>query len=78
MLETDLDLSPEIAFNSYNSRWEIELVMRYYKHACDFDETRVHDDYSVLGSEFCDFLSSLLTYKLINYFDECELFNTMT
>ena len=78
VLETDLDLSPEIAFNSYNSRWEIELVMRYYKHACDFDETRVHNDYSVIGSEFCDFLSSLLTYKLINYFDECELFNTMT
>ena len=51
--------------------------MRYYKHACDFDETRVHNDYSVIGSEFCDFLS-LLTYKLINYFDECELFNTMT
>ena len=37
----------------------------------------VHNDYSVIGSEFCDFLS-LLTYKLINYFDECELFNTMT
>ena len=50
----------------------------FYKHACEFDETRVHDDYSVIGSEFCDFLSSLLTYKLINYFDECNLFNTMT
>ena len=36
VLETDLDLSPEIAFSSYNSRWEIELVMRYYKHACEF------------------------------------------
>ena len=77
VLETDLDLSPEIAFSSYNSRWEIELVMRYYKHACEFDETRVHDDYSVIGSEFCDFLSSLLTYKMINHFDEHNLFDTM-
>ena len=51
--------------------------MRYYKHACEFDETRVHDDYSVIGSEFCDFLSSLLTYKMINHFDEHNLFDTM-
>ena len=78
VLESDLDLTPELVFNTYNCRWEIELVMRYYKHACEFDETRVHDDYSVIGSEFCDFLSSILTYKLINYFDECEFFNTMT
>jgi len=77
-LESDLEVTPEIGFDTYNSRWEIELVMRFYKHACEFDETRVHNDYSVIGSEFCDFLSSLLTYKLINYFDETTLFNTMT
>ena len=77
-LESDLDLPSEIAFDSYNCRWEIELVMRFYKHACEFDETRVHNDYSVIGSEFCDFLSTLLTYKLINFFDEHKLFETMT
>ena len=38
----------------------------------------MHNDYSVISSEFCDFLSSLLTYKLINYFDKCGLFNSMT
>ncbi|WP_019000512.1 transposase [Succinimonas amylolytica] len=78
VLETNLDLPVETVFSSYNSRWEIELIMRYYKHACDFDETSVHNDYSVISSEFCDFLSSLLTYKLINYFDKCGLFNSMT
>ena len=40
----------------YKERWQIEIVMRYYKSACQFDETRVHNDYSVIGSEFCDFL----------------------
>ena len=44
--------------------------MRFYKSACEFDDTRVHSDYSVLGSEFCDFLASLLTFKLIKAFDK--------
>lgn len=45
---------------------KIEMVMRYYKQACEFDETRVHSDYSVYGSEFVSFLSSLLTYRILN------------
>lgn len=73
VLECDLDLPPEIAYKAYDRRWEIELVMRYYKSACDFDETRVHDDRSVIGSEFCDFLATVLTYRLINKFDSVHL-----
>ena len=47
--------------------------MRFYKSACEFDETRVQDDYSVIGSEFCDFLSTVLTFRLINAFDKANL-----
>ena len=52
--------------------------MRYYKSACDFDETRVQDDYSVIGSEFCDFLSTVLTFKLIKAFDKAKLLDDYT
>jgi len=52
--------------------------MRYYKSACEFDETRVQDDYSVIGSEFCDFLSTLLTFRLINAFDKAGLLEEYT
>ena len=52
--------------------------MRFYKSACEFDETRVQDDYSVIGSEFCDFLSSLLTFRLIKAFDRAKLLDDMT
>lgn len=52
--------------------------MRFYKSACDFDETRVHDDYSVIGSEFCDFLSSVLTFRLIKVFDQTGLLEKYT
>jgi hypothetical protein len=78
VLECDLDLEPIIAYKAYEKRWEIEIVVRFYKSACEFDETRVHDDYSVIGSEFCDFLSTLLTFRLIKAFDSIKLLEKMT
>ncbi len=47
--------------------------MRYYKTAYGFDETRMHDDYSVIGSEFCDFMSAILTFHIIKAFDKSKL-----
>ncbi|MDD6283517.1 MAG: hypothetical protein PUA70_08920 [Oribacterium sp.] len=38
VLECDLDLPTESAYKAYDKRWEIELVMRYYNSACEFDE----------------------------------------
>lgn len=78
VLECDLDLDAETIYKAYSQRWEIELVMRFYKSACCFDETRVHDDYSVIGSEFCDFLSTVLTFKLIKTFDSKKILEKMT
>ena len=52
--------------------------MSFYKSACEFNETRVHDDYSVIGSEFCDFLSTILTFRLINAFDQPGLLENWT
>lgn len=66
ILESDLNLTPEEVYLAYSKRWEIELVMRYYKQACELDETRVHSDYSVHGSEFASFLASVLTYRILN------------
>lgn len=78
ILECDLDITPEMIYKIYMDRWEIEIVMRYYKNACQFDETRVHDDYSVIGSEFCDFLSTVLTFRLLKKFDKTELLKSYT
>jgi len=78
VLECDLDLTPETVYKAYAKRWEIEIAVRFYKSACEFDETRVHDDYSVIGSEFCDFLSTLLTFRLLKAFDNARLLEHMT
>jgi len=78
VLECDLDLPAETAYKAYDKRWEIEVVMRFYKSACEFDETRVQDDYSVIGSEFCDFLATVLTFRLIKAFDNSNLLEDHT
>ena len=78
VLECDMDLPAETAYKAYDTRWEIEIVMRFYKSACEFDETHVQDDYSVIGSEFCDFLSTLLTFRLIKAFDKARLLEKRT
>lgn len=78
VLECDLDLLPETVYTAYDSRWEIEIVMRYYKSACEFDDTRVQDDYSGIGSEFCDFLSSVLTFRLLKRFNKAQLLEDKT
>ena len=78
ILESDLNMEPQVAYRVYDCRWEIELVMRYYKQACDFDETRVHDDYSVIGSEFCSFLSSVVTFRMLRQFEKSGILQKMT
>ena len=75
---SDTDLTPSQAWQCYSSRWEIGLVMRFYKHALEFDDTRKHSDYSVYGSEFVDFISETLTYRLLNRFKEKGLLETQT
>ena len=74
VLESDMDLPAEVIYQSYESRWNIEILMRYYKQACEFDDTRVHDDYSVLGSELCNFLASVLTSRLVKKFEQAGLY----
>jgi len=78
ILESVLDMEPLVAYQTYDCRWEIELVIRYYKQTCEFDETRVHDDYSVIGSEFFIFLSTIITYRMLDAFEKSGLFHKMT
>ncbi len=77
VLECAMDLESETIYKTYSKRWEIKIVMRFYKSALEFDNTRVHDDYSVIGSEFCDFLSSVLTFRMIHVFDNAKILEEM-
>ncbi|MEA5106066.1 MAG: transposase [Sphaerochaeta associata] len=78
VFESDLDTDPLVIYKMYDERWLIEECFRYYKHVTDFDDTRVHSDVSVYGSEFINFISSVMTARLIRKFDETGLFSDMT
>ena len=77
VFECDLDWDPGDIYFAYTQRWRIETVMRYYKNSLELDETRVHGDLSVIGSEFVDFLASLLTFKVINFLDSRKILEKM-
>lgn len=78
VFESDVDMDPGVIYRMYDERWLIEECFRYYKNVTDFDDTRVHSDYSVYGSEFVNFISSVMTSRIIRKFEETELFSEMT
>jgi hypothetical protein len=78
VFESDLDTDPLVVYKMYDERWLIEECFRYYKHVTDFDDTRVHSDVSVYGSEFVNFISSVMTARVIRKFEETGLFSDLT
>ena len=78
VFESDLDWDPAEIYFAYSQRWLIEVVMRYYKVSNGLDDTRVHSDLSVMGSEFVNFLSTLMTFRLIREFGRKGLLEKAT
>jgi len=73
VFESDLDMSCKDAYLYYSCRWELELLFKTYKSNLQLTTTNVQNDYSVFGSEFINFISTLITQRIINKFIELEL-----
>ena len=78
VFECDLDLELDVVYKAYECRWMIELMFRMYKFLEDLDDTRVQNDYSVLASEFINFLSVIMTGRLFRTFDKAGLLDERT
>ena len=65
VFESDQDLDPQTAYACYDDRWLLELVFNRYKSDECLDKTNVQGDFSVIGSEFINFISAVLTCGLI-------------
>lgn len=61
---SNMDMSVEDVYKYYELRWEIETVFKDYKHILGQTDTREQDDYSVRGSEFINFLSTIMTVRV--------------
>ena len=65
VLESDQDFKPEVAYACYEDRWLLELVFKRYKSDLCLDKTNVQGDFSLIGSEFVNFIATLATSRML-------------
>lgn len=73
VLESDQDLDPKTAYLCYDDRWLLELVFNRYKNDECLDRTNVQGDFSVLGNEFVNYISTVATCRIIRKARQCGL-----
>lgn len=66
--QSDLDMTPELAYDTYRQRWLLELMFDLYKNTEGFDDTRVQSDASVQGEHLVNFVSTIISSRLMNLF----------
>lgn len=78
IFESDQDLDPADVYRCYDSRWEIELVFRYYKSDVSLDKTGAQADFEVIGSEFINFIVTTLTCRIIRKMSQCGILDKLS
>jgi len=78
VFESDQDLDPRAAYLCYDDRWLLELVFHYYKSDECLDRTNVQGDFSVIGSEFVNFISTVITCRIIRKATKAGLLKQMS
>ncbi len=76
--QSDLDMTPEMAYDTYRQRWLLEMMFDLYKNIEGFDDTRVQSDSSVSGEHLVNFVSTIIASRLMNLFLEKGLLEKMT
>jgi len=78
VFESDHDMPPETAYLCYDDRRLLELVFKRYKNDECLDKTNVQGDFSVIGSEFINFITTLVTCRVIRKARIAGLLKKMT
>jgi hypothetical protein len=65
VFECDQDLPGKTVYLCYNDRWMLELVFARYKNDVCLDKTNVQGDFSLIGSEFINFISTVATCRIL-------------
>lgn len=75
VFESNLDTSCNDIYRMYTYRWSIEEVFNYYKNVLDIDNVKVQHDTRLYGSEFINYIASVITCRIRKYIDACGLSN---
>ena len=78
ILESDEDIKPITAYLSFTERWIIELIFKSYKSELMLTTSNVQSDYSIIGEQFINFISCLITIRMINEATKKEILKEMT
>ena len=78
VFESDLDMECQTAYECYEGRWKLELVFRRYKDDECLDRTGVQGDFSVIGQEFVNFISTLMTLRMLERARKAHLLEDRT
>ena len=78
VFESDQDLDPKTAYLCYDDRWLLELVFNRYKSDECLDKTGVQGDFSLIGSEFINFISTVITCRLVRKARDADLLSIMS
>jgi hypothetical protein len=65
VFESDQDLPGKTVYLCYENRWKLELVFARYKNDECLDKTNVQGDFSLIGSEFINFISTVATCRIL-------------
>ena len=65
VFESDQDLPARTIYDCYEDRWLLELVFNTYKNDEGLDRTRVQGDFSVFGSEFVNYVATVITCRIL-------------
>ena len=64
VFESNKDLNPLEVYLAYLKRWEIEMMFKMMKEVLDLDTVNVHNDYSVIATEFINYISVIMAQRV--------------
>lgn len=73
VFESGQDLLAETIYSCYVDRWLLELVFGRYKNDECLDHSNVQGDFSVIGSEFINFIATVLTCRMVRQAEKTGL-----
>ena len=65
--KSNMEMTAEQAYNIYLDCWMLDQVFDLYKNLLELDETRVQSDMSVFATGLVNFLSTLITSRVIRH-----------
>ena len=78
VFQSNYDLDLNSVYDIYSKRWQIETLFRFHKTTLDEDDTRMHSEHSAVGSDFIDFLSTVMGSRMLKFFRTHDKFKKMT